>query len=75
LRGGFIGILDRLQNRYKNHRHFTEMALLKSHKNTQPLHKNPCSYVALRAINFPKRPQSRCEKSVKWKKIILMEFE
>ena len=31
--------------------------------------------MALRAVTFETRPQSRCEKSVKWKKIILMEIE
>lgn len=35
-----------LQNCYKKPRHFTEMALLKSHKNTQPLLRNPRIYVA-----------------------------
>jgi hypothetical protein len=64
-----------LQNRYKNRRHFTELPPLKTSQKTQPSLKKPCIYMALRAVNFETRPQLRCEKSVKWKKIILMEFE
>jgi hypothetical protein len=34
-----MGILDHLQNRYKNHRHFTEWPPLKTSQKTQPLQK------------------------------------